>query len=154
MDLSIFPFDSKYAKRFKELNVAWLEKYFYVEPKDSFILENCEANIINKGGYIYFAQYNDEIVGCFAFLKVGDREYELGKMAVDPNYQGLKIGQALLAFAIGYATQNKWNKIILYSNTKLENALYIYRKYGFKEIEIEKNLPYARSDIKMELLII
>jgi GNAT superfamily N-acetyltransferase len=154
MDLSIIPFDSQYAKRFKELNVAWLERYFYVEPKDAFILDNCETNIINKGGYIYFAQYNEEIVGCFAFLKVRDKVYELGKMAVDPNYQGLKIGQALLAFAIDLGKQNAWKKIILYSSTKLENALYIYRKYGFKEIEIEKNLPYARSDIKMELLII
>ena len=74
-------------------------------------------------------------------------------MAVDPNYQGLNIGQSLLRFAIDLGKQNAWKKIILYSSTKLENALYIYRKYGFKEIEIEKNLPYARSDIKMELLI-
>ncbi|SHE94371.1 Acetyltransferase (GNAT) domain-containing protein [Arenibacter palladensis] len=154
MSLSIVPFESSYATRFKDLNVAWLEKYFYVEPMDTILLENCEANIIGKGGYIFFAQYNEEIVGCFAFLKVGDRTYELGKMAVDPNFQGLKIGQALLVFAIEHAKQNKWDKLILYSSTKLENALYIYRKYGFKEVEIEKNLPYARSDIKMELLLI
>tara|TARA_R110002050_G_scaffold213566_2_gene349860 strand:+ start:196 stop:612 length:417 start_codon:yes stop_codon:yes gene_type:complete len=137
-----------------DLNVAWLEKYFYVEPKDKVLLENCEANIIDKGGFIFFAQYNDEIVGCFALIKLGDGVFELGKMAVDPEYQGLKIGQALLAFAIEFSKQNMWNKIILYSSTKLENALYIYRKYGFKEIEMEENLPYARGDIKMELIII
>ncbi|MCK0133489.1 GNAT family N-acetyltransferase [Arenibacter sp. S6351L] len=154
MDLNIILFESQYAKRFKELNVAWLEKYFYVEPKDTFLLENCESSIIDKGGYIYFAKYKDKIVGCFALIELGTDEYELGKMAVDPNYQGLKIGQALLRFAIDLAKQNTWKKLILYSSTKLENALYIYRKYGFKEIEIEKNLPYARSDIKMELLII
>ncbi|MBC8768491.1 GNAT family N-acetyltransferase [Arenibacter sp. BSSL-BM3] len=153
MDLKIVPFKSSYAKRFKELNVAWLEKYFYVEPKDAILLENCEANIIDKGGYIYFAQYNDDLVGCFALLKMGPNEYELGKMAVDPNYQGLKIGQTLLGFAIDLAKQKRWKKLILYSNTKLENALYIYKKHGFIEVEIEKNLPYARSDIKMELLI-
>lgn len=154
MDLNIIPFESQYAKRFKELNVAWLEKYFFVEPKDTFLLENCEASIIEKGGYIYLAEYKYEIVGCFALIKLGTNEYELGKMAVDPNYQGLKIGQALLRFAIDLGKQNAWKKLILYSNTKLENALYIYRKYGFIEVEIEKNLPYVRSDIKMELLII
>ncbi|MCK0145456.1 GNAT family N-acetyltransferase [Arenibacter sp. F26102] len=153
MGLKIVPFKSSYAKRFKELNVAWLEKYFYVEPKDAILLENCEANIIDKGGYIYFAQYNEDLVGCFALLKMGKNEYELGKMAVDPNYQGLKIGQALLGFAINLAKQKRWKKLVLYSNTKLENALYIYKKYGFMEVAIEKNIPYARSDIKMELLI-
>ncbi|MDL5511886.1 GNAT family N-acetyltransferase [Arenibacter sp. M-2] len=154
MSLSIIPFKVCFATRFKDLNVAWLEKYFYVEPKDKVLLENCEANIIDKGGFIFFAQYNDEIVGCFALIKLGDGVFELGKMAVDPEYQGLKIGQALLAFAIEFSKQNMWNKIILYSSTKLENALYIYRKYGFKEIEMEENLPYARGDIKMELIII
>jgi GNAT superfamily N-acetyltransferase len=154
MSLNIIPFETRYATRFKDLNIAWLEKYFYVEPMDTILLENCEANIIEKGGVIFFAQYKAEIVGCFAFIKVGDSVYELGKMAVDPNYQGLKIGQALVAYAIGHAKQCQWEKLILYSNTKLENALYIYRKFGFKQIEIEKNLPYARSDIKMELLII
>ncbi|PXX25586.1 GNAT family N-acetyltransferase [Arenibacter sp. ARW7G5Y1] len=154
MSLSIIPFKACFATRFKDLNVAWLEKYFYVEPKDKVLLENCEANIIDKGGFIFFAQYNDEIVGCFALIKLRDGVFELGKMAVDPEYQGLKIGQALLAFAIEFSKQNMWNKIILYSSTKLENALYIYRKYGFKEIEMEENLPYARGDIKMELIII
>jgi GNAT superfamily N-acetyltransferase len=154
MNLNIIPFESRYSKRFKELNVAWLDKYFYVEPKDTILLDNCEANIIDKGGFIFFAQYLENIVGCFALIKLQNNEYELGKMAVDPNYQGLKIGQALLDFAIDHAKQNGWNKLTLYSNTKLENALYIYKKYGFIEVEIEKNLPYARSDIKMELLII
>jgi len=111
MNLNIIPFESRYSKRFKELNVAWLDKYFYVEPKDTILLDNCEANIIDKGGFIFFAQYLENIVGCFALIKLQNNEYELGKMAVDPNYQGLKIGQALLDFAIDHAKQNGWNKM-------------------------------------------
>lgn len=38
---------------------------------------------------------------------------------------------------------------MLYSNTKLENAIYIYRKFGFIEITVEPNSPYKRSNIKM-----
>jgi len=56
-----------------------------------------------------------------------------------------------MAFAIAFAQQQNWDKIILYSSTKLPTALYIYKKYGFKTIDLEKDLPYARSDIKMEL---
>lgn len=153
MSLKIIPFESKYAVSFKELNIAWLEKYFYVEPHDADLLENCEQTIINKGGYIFLAQYDDAIVGCFSFIKLGERIYELGKMAVDPNYQGLKIGQSLMAHAVAFAKSHNWQKLTLYSNTKLENAIYIYRKYGFKEIELETDTPYERSNIKMELVI-
>ncbi|MFT4830947.1 MAG: GNAT superfamily N-acetyltransferase [Psychroserpens sp.] len=151
MSVKIIPFEPKYAQSFKELNIAWLEKYFYVERHDADLLEKCEQTIINKGGYIFFAQYQDSIVGCYSFLKIDEGIYELGKMAVDPKYQGLKIGQALMDHAIAYAKSHKWHKIMLYSNTKLENAIYIYKKYGFQEIDLEAITPYERSNIKMEL---
>ncbi|WP_273567073.1 GNAT family N-acetyltransferase [Maribacter halichondriae] len=153
MSLRVIPFAPEYADRFRDLNKVWLEEYFYVEPKDIVLLEDCENTIINKGGYIFFAEYEGSIVGCFSLIKLKESIFELGKMAVDKKYQGLKIGQQLLSFAIDWAKKNNWNKIILYSNTKLDKALYVYRKYGFKEVELEKNLPYARSDIKMELEI-
>ncbi len=153
MSLKIIPFRTGLAKNFKDLNVDWLQRYFHLEPKDVVLLENCEDSIINKGGHIFFAQWEEAIVGCFSFITMGDKIYELGKMAVDPNYQGFKIGQALLSFAIDYAKQQHWKKIVLYSSTKLKTALHIYEKYGFMEIELEKEIPYTRSDIKMELIL-
>lgn len=151
MSLEIIPFKTEHAKSFKDLNIAWLEKYFHVEPKDSKLLNNCEESIINTGGYIYMAQYQNNIVGCFAFIKVDVNNYELGKMAVDSNYQGLKIGQQLLEYAICFAKKQNWPKITLYSSTKLDTALHIYLKYGFVHVPLEKDLPYVRSDVKMEL---
>lgn len=151
MSLRIVPYKPRYADHFRDLNKVWLEKYFYLEPKDFVLLENCEEEIINKGGYIFFAEYLNQIVGCFSLIKRNDSIYELGKMAVDPKFQGLKIGQQLLVFAIGFAKENDWKEIVLYSSTKLDSALYIYRKYGFKDVALEKNLPYTRSDVKMAL---
>ncbi len=151
MSNKIIPFEPQYADTFKTLNIAWLEHYFHVEPKDTFLLDHCEQAIIAPGGYIFFAAYQEHIVGCFSYIKSKNNDYELGKMAVDANYQGLKIGQHMLSFAIDFAKTKKWHKVTLYSSTKLDAALHIYKKYGFKEIPLEENLPYARSDIKMEL---
>ncbi len=153
MSLKIIPFKPQYALVFKELNEFWLEKYFFVEEKDKEILEKCQSYIIDQGGHIFFAEYENQLVGCFSFIKLEDRVYELGKMAVDPNFQGLKIGQELMEFAIQFARDSNWEKIILYSHTKLGPAIYIYRKFGFVEIELEKDTPYLRSNIKMELLL-
>jgi len=72
-------------------------------------------------------------------------------MAVTPTSQGKKIGQQLMEHTINFAKQRNWEKLIIYSNRKLENAIYIYKKYGFIEIPIEENNPYSRGDIKMEL---
>jgi GNAT superfamily N-acetyltransferase len=151
--IKIVPFTSEHAKAFKELNTAWLEKYFFVEAKDTSLLENSKENIVDKGGYIFMALYDSTPVGCFSFIPLSKNTYELGKMAVSDDYQGKKIGQHLMNFAIDFAKQYNWDKIVLYSSTKLPTALYIYRKYGFVEVDLENDLPYTRSDIKMELTL-
>lgn len=151
--IEIIPFDPEYAKDFASLNVEWLEKYFVVEPHDVDLLERCEETIINKEGYIFFAKVNDEIAGTFALIKLEENIYELGKMAVSPKFQGQKIGQKLMQFCIDFSKEQGWRKLTLYSNRILENAIYIYLKYGFKEINMEEHPPYQRSNIKMELYL-
>lgn len=152
-NITIIPFDSKYAKNFADLNVEWLEKYFVVEPHDVDLLERCEETIINKGGHIFFAKSEDDIAGTFSLIKIEEGIYELGKMAVSPKFQGQRIGQQLMSFCIDFARDQHWTKLILYSNRILENAIHIYRKYGFTEINLEKDSPYLRSNIKMELIL-
>lgn len=153
MAFRIIPFKPGYAERFRDLNIYWLEKYFRVEEKDRQMLEDCEEQIIKPGGKIFLASLGDQIVGCFALIKLDEGIYELGKMAVDPEYQGKNIGQELMRHAIVYGRRQQWNKIVLYSNSKLSKALHIYSKFGFMEVALEKDLPYIRSDIKMELVL-
>ena len=150
--VEIIPFDKIYAKDFYTLNVEWLKTYFYVEPFDEEVLSKPESYIIDKGGHIFFAKLNGEVIGTVALMPTRDpKVYELTKMAVSPKQRGFKIGQQLVQYCIDFAKSNNFNSLMLYSNTKLENAIYIYRKYGFIEIPVEENSPYQRSDIKMVL---
>lgn len=50
--LKIVPFEEKYKDIFKQLNLAWLELYFYVEAKDKELFNDCEKFIIDEGGFI------------------------------------------------------------------------------------------------------
>lgn len=151
-DLHIVPFQPNLADYFKELNLAWVRKYFFVEPLDEEMLSHPQENIINKGGQIFFAQLNKEVVGTFALLKVQEGVFELSKMAVVEEMQGKKIGNQLLEFAIDQAKQLGAQKLILFSNTKLSPAIHLYKKYGFTEVPIGAS-EYKRSDIKMEKFI-
>ncbi len=148
--LEITNFNKEYAQYFYELNIEWLKTYFYVEPFDEEVLSKPQKYIIDKGGYIFFAKLNDEVVGTVALMPLDDDgTFELTKMAVSPKNRGYKIGQQLMTKCINFAKENNFNKLLLYSNTKLENAIYIYRKFGFVEVQLEENSPYKRSDIKM-----
>lgn len=56
MSIRIIPFKSELAASFKELNLAWLTEYFYVEPKDADLLDKCQEMIIDQGGQIFLQQ--------------------------------------------------------------------------------------------------
>ena len=153
MEIKIIMFDELYVKDFYNLNIEWLKTFFYVEEFDEEVLSKPQDYIINKGGYIFFAKLKDTIVGTIALMPTQDKTvFELTKMAVSPKHRGLKIGQLLMHYCIDFSNQNHFKALILYSNTLLENAIYIYKKYGFIEIPVEKNCPYKRCNIKMELI--
>ncbi|MCM4159623.1 GNAT family N-acetyltransferase [Antarcticibacterium flavum] len=151
MNVEIIPFQNEYAGDFKELNIAWLEKYFWVEPHDEEVLGKPQQYILDPGGNIFFVKEGEKIIGTVALMKIEEGIFELTKMAITPAAQGKRIGQKLMEHCLNYAKEKGWEKLIIYSNRKLENAIHIYKKYGFKEIPIEGKNPYARGDIKLEL---
>ena len=142
------------SEKFKSLNLEWLNRYFKVEPIDELVLNNPKREIIDKGGFIFMIEKNSDIIGTFAFIKKSEKIYEFSKMAIIPDERGNGYGNKAMRFLIQFAKNKKWSRLILYSNTKLKNSIHLYRKYGFKEIPIEKNLIYSRGNIKMELSLI
>jgi ribosomal protein S18 acetylase RimI-like enzyme len=142
-------FSDETKELIKTLNYEWLEKYFRIEKGDVISLSNPREEIIDKGGFIFYAQLDDEIVGTASLLKKTQSVFELGKMAVSEKAQGYKIGTALLEHCLKFAVQKQMQTLILYSNTNLESAIHLYRKYGFVEIELEPGL-YERANIKMQ----
>lgn len=141
------------ADAFKALNIEWLDKFFVVEPIDEEVLSHPKKAILDKGGHIIMAEIDSELIGTFAFIKKEDKLFEFSKMAIAPLHRRKGFGNTMMQFAIQFAEQHHWNKIILYSSRRLENSIHIYRKYGFVEVELESNSHYARSDIKMELIL-
>lgn len=147
--IEIIPFSEDLKEPIKTLNYEWLEKYFTIEKNDEISLSNPKEEIIDKGGFIFYAKLNDEIVGTASLLKKSESVFELGKMAVAEKAQGYKIGTILLEHCVEFAKEKQIKTLLLYSNTQLKSAIHLYRKYGFSEIDLESGL-YERADIKME----
>lgn len=149
--MQIIAYQPQYAKYFEQLNKEWLLKHFYIEPIDEYVLTHPQEAILDKGGRILFAEYQDTIIGTIALLPINSSEIEFIKMGVNENYQGLGAGKLLFAAAIQTAKEMGMKKVILYSNKGLSPALAIYRKHGFVEVCVEEHVHYERCDIKMEL---
>ena len=151
-NIEIIAFEPSLAKEFKDLNIAWLQKYFEVEPADEKVLNDPQKEIIKKGGFIFFAKSGNTVAGTVSLLKLKEDVFELAKMAVAESWQGKKIDNLLMEYCIDFAKKLDATKLVLYSNRKLLPALHLYKKFGFIEVPLE-NSEYKRSDIKMEKVL-
>jgi ribosomal protein S18 acetylase RimI-like enzyme len=149
--IKIVDYKAGHAYHFERLNKAWIEKYFWLEGRDKWVLENPHEAILSKGGAILMATYNGVVAGTVALKKVSEEVYEFTKMAVDEAYRRRGIAKALTYASFDKAKALGATKVILYSNRVLTPAITMYHKLGFTEVPIEKDVVYQRSDIKMEI---
>jgi ribosomal protein S18 acetylase RimI-like enzyme len=150
-EVNVVNYQAGHQKYFESLNRSWIEKFFWMEPIDVAVLQNPDTHILEKGGQIFMAEYEGEVIGTVALKVVSENVFEFTKMAVDEKFQGIKVGEKLALTAIHYCQSKKAKAIILYSNTKLIPAINLYRKLGFIEVPLDG--IYERSDIKMELTL-
>ena len=148
--IEIIPYSDEYASVFKVLNLEWLDKYNLTESHDLLILNDPKGTIIDNGGVIFLARSGDEIVGSAAIINEGHDTYELAKMTVSTAFQGKGISKLLLEKCIEAAKERNAKKIILFSNSQLQTAISLYKKYGFKHVDVT-DAPFLTADIKMEL---
>jgi len=154
LDVKIVEYEEKYQEAFKSLNEEWISTYFEMEEADYKALDHPKEYILDKGGKILVALYNNEPVGVCALIKMDDPhyEYEMAKMAVSPKVQGKSIGWLLGKAIADEAKKLGASTLYLESNTILKPAINLYYKLGFQKI-VGHATPYKRCNIQMELTL-
>jgi GNAT superfamily N-acetyltransferase len=142
-----------HRERFRDLNLAWIERYFVVEPRDRYELDDPEKHILEAGGHLFIAEADGdagvEVLGVCA-LVVDHGVHELVKMAVAESARGRGVGRALGEAVIEKARSLGASRVELLSNTVLGPAIALYLSLGFKEVPLPAT-EYARANIKMVL---
>ena len=150
--IEIVPYSPELAPHFERINLRWLNAHFKIEPIDQNLLSDPQKYIIDQGGEVYFALVDGEVAGTCALEKHPDGSFELIKMGVDPQFQGLGIGKRLGLHTLERAKALGADRIWLASSRKLDVVLNLYRKLGFKEFKTDyTQTGYERCDLTMEL---
>ena len=152
-NLKIVPFNKDYKPAFEFLNRAWIEEYFVMEEEDLKTLQNPESYVLEKGGEIFFAILDGEVVGTAAMIQTDKGIYELAKMAVARQFQGLGIGKKLLKRCVDFSKEREATEIFLITNDSLKPALSLYLSFGFVLNDQNDDNRYERGNTKMNLLI-
>ena len=142
--------DPRDFRAFAELNLQWIEELHHVEPSDQQMADHPEEYA--AGGNSIFAAIEKETVAGVCALKQDDvGEWELTKMAVDPQYRGRGIGKLLMESVEEFAkSELGLKRLYLISNTKNAAAIRLYKRSGWKVTFEGPHPKYARANIGME----
>ena len=150
--MTIIPYEDRYQPQFKALNLEWLDLHNLTEQRDLDVLNDPQKHILEQGGFIYLALEGEEVIGSAALMKEHSGVYELAKMAVGVTHRGKGLSKPLIETCIQKAKALKAEKIELFSSSKLQTALKLYERYGFKHIPLEDS-PFETADVKMVLVL-
>jgi len=146
--IRIVDFEPAHQPYFEKLNRQWIEQYFEMESIDEYVLTRPVEAIMDAGGAILMAFVDGVPAGTVALRKMDDHSFEFTKMAVDENFRRRGIAEALSYASFEKARELGADTVILYSSSRLQPALRLYEKIGFRHLPVEQ-AEYKRSDVKM-----
>jgi len=148
--LQVFENNPDHLNDFIRLNEEWISAYFEIEAVDRQLAANPQK-VIDDGGYIFSLAPNNKVIGVCALFNHGNDIYELARMAVSPDHQGKGYGKQLIQVCLAKARELHAKKVFLVSNTKLDVAIALYTRRGFKTIATGQHPVYSRANITMAL---
>jgi putative acetyltransferase len=95
-----------------------------------------DLSTLEQPSVSFFIARNDGVaVGCAALVEAGDGTAEIKRMFVDPEARGLRAASRLMDKLEEQATKRGLKAIRLETGIYRPEAIGLYRKYGYVEIE-------------------
>ena len=105
-------------------------------------LAELPGDYVPPDGRLLLASHNGELAGCIALRKIGEGVCEMKRLFVRDAFRGQGIGRNLVGFVIRAATEIGYERMRLDTlPPKMNDAIKLYRSFGFKEIEAYYDNP-------------
>ncbi len=103
-------------------------------------------------GRLYLAYCGREPAGCIGLKRIDEKNCEMKRLYVRPQFRGKQIGNQLIQKIIEDAKEIGYSCMLLDTLPFLQGAIHMYRKWGFYEIESYNDSPmdssiYMRLDL-------
>jgi GNAT superfamily N-acetyltransferase len=96
------------------------------------------AEFVQRGSpreRLWIAEARGRMVGCVAIVAAGSRTAQLRWFLVEPSSRGRGLGERLLSEALAFCKECGYAKIILWTESALTAAAYLYQAAGFRRTE-------------------
>lgn len=108
-------------------------------------IKRLEAKYGEPEGRLYLAYTGDTPLGCVALKKLSSAHCELKRLYVRPEVRGKHLGETLVEKLLEDAANIGYEYMYLDTQPYLKEAVSLYKKLGFVEIEKYNDSPIAET---------
>jgi len=144
------PYEDRFAEGFFSINHGWLKEYIGLAEKDLETLKNPRETILQQGGLILLAVYEDQAIGSICLEKAKDKTL-ITKLGVAKAHRGKGLGTRLCLSIINEARKQGINELWLETSTQLQPAISLYKKLGFEDMNLETRSPLCNVLMRLSL---
>lgn len=152
--IRVFDYRPSLKNNFYDLAGPWLlaELNGVLEKEDEFTLHNPDVAYLNEGGFLFYASYLNNIVGCVALKRLDENCFEFAKLFIDPNYRNLGIATKLIERCISRCKENYARQLWLQTTLRMSQAHQLYYKLGFLDREAPPQMTVLKRTQKIMCL--
>lgn len=162
MNIELVPaygFPKEIESLFSEYTTMLVEKdpafggYLKLQNYDEEIL-HLETKYGKPDGHLYLACCDGKPAGCIGLRKLDDKNCEMKRLFVRPEFREHHIGRLLVERILADAKEIGYDHIMLDTLPVLDSAIRMYKAYGFYEIPSYNNSPmeglvYLKYDLNV-----
>ena len=150
--MKVIEYTEKYKQAFIDFNTEWIIEYFgFLEEEDIHTFETVDDRLAN-GAMIYVAVEDPVPLAVCMAAPLENTVWEICKLGSNKAVPHKGAGSAVVRAAMDWAISHGAEKLFLITNRKLEAAIHIYKKLGFKEVKLD-DYGYMRGDIAFEYIV-
>lgn len=144
--VKIVDYKPSLKKHFYSLAGPWLLTVLNgeLEEEDKFTLNNPDIAYLEKGGFLFYAIYGIDVVGCVALKRLDEDTFEFAKLFINPEYRQLGIATKLIERCISRSKENQIKELWLQTTMSMPQAHRLYYKLGF----IDRKAPAQMNVLK------
>ncbi|WP_312561778.1 helix-turn-helix domain-containing GNAT family N-acetyltransferase [Anaerospora sp.] len=126
--------------------VLYAQEHGFDQIFEKYVLQSLLAYLENPaGGKILIAEYCGTIVGFIGIVQISKTSAQLRWFLIEPEFRGAGAGRKLMAAAMEYCHQQKYNNVFLWTFKGLDAACHLYEQYGFTLTEEKENNTWKKQ---------
>ena len=110
------------------------------ENRKAFIPYNCSAAVDD----VLLVFIDGIPVACSGLKHYSDKEAEIKRVWVEPDYRGMHIATKMMEYLEAKAAESGYERLILQTRELMKNAVSLYTQLGYRRIE--NYPPYDKLD--------